>query len=247
MAKTKAPIARPKAKKSSPARGKTELKPDRRRVRTRAALIAAAQRILAEDARAEVSIMEITEAADVGFGSFYNHFDTKAELFSAAIDDMFERQGAFNDAVTADLKDPAEVYMVGFRLTGRLSRDYPSLARLLVNTGLSYVTADVGLAPRALVDLRAAIAAGRLTADDPEAAQAAVGGALLGLLQYLDRRPEVDAAQATDNLAISLLQMLGMSRRQAETVVARPLPEGLPVSPTINSRQSASLTDSVWR
>jgi len=225
MATTGARSATRSTKQRPAPKPQTEPRPDRRRVRTRAALIAAAQRILAEDARAEVSIKEITDAADVGFGSFYNHFDTKAELFSAAIEDVFERQGALIDAVTTELDDPAEVYIVGFRLTGRLSRVYPRLARLLVNTGLAYVTADVGLAPRALSDLRAAVAAGRLSVDDPDAAQAAVGGALLGLLQYLDVRPDVDAAQATDDLAVSLLRMLGMTRRQAESVVARPLPD----------------------
>jgi hypothetical protein len=71
--------ARPPAKNRPTTSGQAEPKPDRRRVRTRAALIAAAQRILADDARAEVSIKQITDAADVGFGSFYNHFDTKAE------------------------------------------------------------------------------------------------------------------------------------------------------------------------
>lgn len=199
-------------------------KPDRRRVRTRAALISAAQQILADDARGDVTIKEITDTADVGFGSFYNHFETKSELFDAAILDMLDTQGALIETVTADIEDPAEVYIVGFRLTGRLSRTYPRLARLLVNTGLAYVTGDVGITPKALQHLRNAIAAGRLEADDPELAQAAVGGALLGLVQYIDEKPEVDAGHATDEVARTVLRMLGMTRRQADAVVSRPLP-----------------------
>jgi AcrR family transcriptional regulator len=31
-----------------------------------------------------VSIQEITEAADIGFGSFYNHFESKEQLFRTA-------------------------------------------------------------------------------------------------------------------------------------------------------------------
>ena len=49
---------------------------DRRKARTRSALIAAAREMLASRDPAEVTIQEITEAADVGFGSFYNHFDS---------------------------------------------------------------------------------------------------------------------------------------------------------------------------
>ena len=44
---------------------------DRRKARTRAALIRAAQTLIAEG-RTNVPILEITQAADVGMGSFYN-------------------------------------------------------------------------------------------------------------------------------------------------------------------------------
>jgi len=51
---------------------------DRRKARTRGALIAAAREMLASRDPAEVSIQDITEAADVGFGSFYNHANPAA-------------------------------------------------------------------------------------------------------------------------------------------------------------------------
>ena len=44
---------------------------DRRKARTRAALIRAAQTLIAQG-RMNVPILEITQAADVGMGSFYN-------------------------------------------------------------------------------------------------------------------------------------------------------------------------------
>ena len=58
---------------------------DRRKARTRAALIRAAQTLIAEG-RTNVPILEITQAADVGMGSFYNHFETKEQLFEAAVE-----------------------------------------------------------------------------------------------------------------------------------------------------------------
>ena len=57
---------------------------DRRRERTRNALIGAARKFLSEG-RSAVSIQEITDAADVGFGSFYNHFQSKEQLFDEAV------------------------------------------------------------------------------------------------------------------------------------------------------------------
>jgi len=49
---------------------------ERRKQRTRAALVKAAQRLIAEG-KVNVPVLEITRAADVGMGSFYNHFDSK--------------------------------------------------------------------------------------------------------------------------------------------------------------------------
>ena len=199
-------------------------RPDRRRARSRAALLRAAQELLAEDGRRDVSIQEITDRADVGFGTFYGHFESKDELFDAALRDILERHGRMLDTVTAGMDDPAEVYIASIRLTGRLATTYPQMARVLTHSGLAYVVADEGLAPRARRDLRAAVDAGRFDAPHPEILQAAVGGALLGLLAYLEDHPGVDAGQATDELAVGLLRMLGMTRRQAASLVARPLP-----------------------
>ena len=57
---------------------------DRRKARTRQALIDAAVRLIAEGRGERASIAEITEEADIGFGSFYNHFDSKEQLFGTA-------------------------------------------------------------------------------------------------------------------------------------------------------------------
>jgi AcrR family transcriptional regulator len=47
---------------------------DRRKARTRQALIDAVVRLIAKGRGERASIAEITEEADIGFGSFYNHF-----------------------------------------------------------------------------------------------------------------------------------------------------------------------------
>lgn len=202
-----------------------EARRDSRPARTRAALISAAQQILAEDARGDVSIQMITDTAGVGFGSFYNHFASKDELFKAAILELVEAQGAFVDSFTQDIDDPAEIFLAGFRRTGRWVRQVPHAARFAVHTGYAWVTADFGLAPRALRDLQAAVAAGRFEVDDCERAAAAAGGAMLGFMQYLLEHPEVEVEQASDEFAVSIARMLGMPKRQAAALVRRPLPE----------------------
>ena len=80
---------------------------DRRKARTRAALIAAGQRILAERGTTEVAVQDITDEADVGLGSFYNHFTSKAELFEEAVLDLLVEFGAQLDTAYAQMADPA--------------------------------------------------------------------------------------------------------------------------------------------
>jgi len=195
----------------------------RRKQRTRAALLAAARQFLAEG-RPDVSIQQITDAADVGFGSFYNHFESKEALFEAAVEEALETYAAMRDELVAEYDDPAEVFAVSFRMTGRLQRQVPELVRVLLNEGVGILLRDQGLAPRALKDIEAAAAAGRFDVESAQLALMAAGGALLGLLQLLDADQEADAAALTDLMTARVLRAFGMSKEDAEALCARPMP-----------------------
>src|SRR5580704_16244659 len=101
---------------------------DRRKARTRQALIDAAVRLIAEGRGDRASVQEITEAADIGFGSFYNHFDTKDQLFETASNEVLERWGRMIDRASAGISDPAEVFSLSLRLSARLSWTHPEVA-----------------------------------------------------------------------------------------------------------------------
>lgn len=205
---------------------KAERRPDPRPARTRAALIEAAQQILATSDRADASIAEITEIAGVAQGSFYNHFETKDDLFDTAIVVTMEAHADLLEQMTAALTDPLEVYVVGIRYTGRLAAQLPVMRALIVRTGLRLVTADFGLTPRAIRDLGAAREAGRVRVDDLERTQAIVGGMVLGLFAYIEAHPQADAAASADELALSVLLLLGLGPAEAEALVGQPLPHG---------------------
>jgi len=197
---------------------------ERRKARTRAALVRAAQSFIAAG-KVNVPILEITQAADVGMGSFYNHFESKDELFQAAVADALDGWGAALDTLTAGLDDPAQVFAQSFRLTGRLHRRNPELSKVLLHYGLELATSTNGLAPRARRDIEAAVRAGRFTVRDTELAMVTVAGAALGLGQLLHRRPERDDAEATDQVTEDLLRMLGLDAADAHECSTRPLPD----------------------
>src|SRR5688500_6649399 len=90
---------------------------ERRRAETRGALVRAARQILAETGDTSASIQAIAERADVGFGSFYNHFESKTELFEAAVQDALEEYGQTFDDRLREIDDPAELVAAGFRLS----------------------------------------------------------------------------------------------------------------------------------
>ena len=62
----------------------------RRRRETRSRLLTASLKLMAEKGMEGVAINEITEAADVGFGSFYNHFESKEAIYAAVLDWVFK-------------------------------------------------------------------------------------------------------------------------------------------------------------
>jgi AcrR family transcriptional regulator len=143
---------------------------DRRKVRTRQALIDAAVRLIAERRGERASIQEITEEADIGFGSFYNHFDSKEQLFRTASEEVLERWAKMIDRGSADITDPAERLSVGLRISGRLGWTHPDIAGFLTGTGLGTLDLPSGLGPRALRDIKAGQAAGRFSFRDAEIA-----------------------------------------------------------------------------
>ncbi|MCV7421529.1 TetR/AcrR family transcriptional regulator [Mycobacterium yunnanensis] len=196
----------------------------RRKQRTRSALIAAAQGFIA-DGRLNVPVLDITQAADVGMGSFYNHFDSKEELFAAAVGEALDAHGALLDVLTAEIEDPAETFGCRFRLTGRLFRRRPRESQILLANGVALLTSDRGLAPRALRDIEAAVAAGRFSVADPQLALAIAGGAIMGLGALLSNDPDRDDAEAADAVTADVLRLFGMSAADAADVCARPLPD----------------------
>ncbi|MFI5551945.1 TetR/AcrR family transcriptional regulator [Streptomyces sp. NPDC051738] len=198
---------------------------ERRRAETRQALVRAARQILAETGDTSASIQAIAERADVGFGSFYNHFESKTELFDAAVKDALEELGQTFDEHLEGIDDPAELVAAGFRLSARMAESRPELMQVLRHRGLGHIHSDSGLAPRALRDLEVGVASGRFVIVDPVAALTAVGGSLLALLELRFARPELDGDEAASNLAEMLLRMLGVPPEDARDVARRPLPD----------------------
>jgi AcrR family transcriptional regulator len=197
---------------------------ERRRAETRQALIRAARTILAESGDTNASIRAIAERADVGFGSFYNHFTGKPDLFDAAVADALEEYAQAVDERLHGISDPAERLAGGVRLSAHMAESHPEIMRILCHSRLGRICAGHGLAPRAKRDVERGMASGRFTVVDPVIALTVLNGSLLALLELWLNRPETDSDHAAGKMAELLLHMLGLSPDEARDLARRPLP-----------------------
>ena len=196
----------------------------RRRQKSHAALIGAGLALL-EEGRPNASIDEITRRAGVGFGTFYNHFDSKEELFAEATYSLLDMYAAWLREATSELSDPAEIFARRFRLTGRLASERPHLIAPLLTQGTEVLLVERGLRDAALADISEGVSSGRFADVDPEILLMIVGGALLGLLRLLGTHSEWDDARVSDQVTERMLCMLGVSATEAQTIAVQPLTE----------------------
>ncbi|WP_176054737.1 TetR/AcrR family transcriptional regulator [Paraburkholderia caribensis] len=209
----------------------------RRKRETRARLLDAALRLMAEKGMEGVAINEITEAADVGFGSFYNHFESKEAIYATLVDNVFEEFADMLDRLAGGITDPAEVVAVSVRHTVLRARHDPVWGRFLIREGFSARAMTRGLGQRLMRDIGNGIAAKRFVVADPFIGFLAVGGTVLSAIaaELNFVAPGATAADVLKELGFSgehfpertaamLLQTLGLKRAEAEKIAARPLP-----------------------
>lgn len=196
---------------------------ERRRLQTRAALLRAAQSLIAEGSP-NAPIQDVTERADVGIGTFYNHFDSREELMAAAVDDAVVAVADALDALGDSSEDPLGFFTTSFRLAGRFHRVRPQLSRVLLAHARELTDAPRGLGPRARRDLAAAHERGQLQAPDLDVAMTTVVGAFVQLGWLLHDQPDRDVESSVDAVMVAVLLSLGVPRHEAERLCSTPLP-----------------------
>ena len=182
----------------------------RRREATRAKLVEAAKALFARQGVDTTRINEITDEADVGFGSFYNHFESKEAIVEAVLADTIAAQGAAIDAITARLEDPAEIIAAAHRHFVRRARTDPGWALAAdPPRRLARHRARVARAVRAARPAPRRSRAGRLQVSDERTALFAMGGAMLAVMRAV---LDGDAPKNADvHHAEGVLRLLGLT------------------------------------
>ena len=194
----------------------------RRKAETRAKLLDAARTVFARQGVDATRINEITEEADVGFGSFYNHFESKEAIVAVVVEDAARALGAAIDAATGDIDDPAEVVTVAHRTMLAAVREDPEFGWLLTRLETSHQLATSALGDYALRDIERGVERGRFSVTDSQVALAATGGALLGVARAMLQGNIGD--QGAVEHAAGVLRWLGIAPDEAAEIAERSLP-----------------------
>jgi len=181
-----------------------------------------------------VAIQEITEAADVGFGSFYNHFESKDAIHAAVLRMVFDGFGSALDRLTQAVDDPAQKVAVAARHTIAMAAKDPLWGQLLLREWSRPQSFSLGLGMRLLRDLSVGVAAKRFNVSDPLMGLIVAGGTIvsavglqLGLRgegSRLIERAGLSAVDFDKRATITLLQALGLPPAEARKIVGRALP-----------------------
>lgn len=196
---------------------------ERRKARTRAALLRAARALFAARGFEATTIAEITGTADLGVGSFYNHFASKDELLSALLEQTYTEQLAALESRRSGTGDAAEAVSIAHRHWVRLTGEGPEWAWLVVRLDASFelVAATQGEAARN--DLARGIAQGRFSVANPELAVLASGGALIAVMRAVLTGLVDEEADSIH--AEGVLRMFGVEATEAASIARRPLPD----------------------
>jgi AcrR family transcriptional regulator len=192
---------------------------ERKREAARGRLVAAGAQVIASKGVEGLRLRELAEHADVGFGSFYNHFADKQALVEAVVVEHVEEAADAMIARAAGAEDPAEVAAVAQRLFIRLIHSDPQLAWLIVRLDRGDAILETASLPRMGPVLEHGVATGRFKGIDiPVTVSFLVGATISVMRGMLENRlgPDADVHSAR-----ILLRACGIADDEAAEIAAR--------------------------
>ena len=191
---------------------------DRRRLRTRDALVGAAESLFAARGPDAVSIDEIVTRADLAKGSFYNHFDDKDDLvreIARVIRGEIEREVA---AINHGLADSAQCVAQALCVFARFASRNPNRVRALAHMHPSATDPKAPLNDGVRRDVMFGLLAGRFITTSREAAVLFVIGAVQASFHRASVIGETATRQLAPAMAAHLLTGLGLDPSEAEII-----------------------------
>jgi len=195
---------------------------DRRRVRTRAALLRAGQELLSTRSIDGVSIDDIVAAAGVAKGSFYNHFPDKESLAREIATEARKSIEVFAAGVSPEVEDPAERLVRALCAFVRQALEDPMGVRLMLRLFHGAGIPDLPMNAGVRVVVRDGIASGRFNGLSLEAGVLmTIGVVQIAVARVLEQDVPGQAAGLSRDLAFGLLRGLGLDAPSAKAIATK--------------------------
>lgn len=197
---------------------------ERRREDTRRKLMRAAYEIIADRGLEGLVIQEITQVADVGYGTFYNHFPSKESVVDAVVGAALLRILDLSNRLTEMLPDAVEAFGMDLRMGLHMSRTDRIWGWFMIRSILSRgQTLRVGVADSLKQSIEKGVADGYFKCDDVEMTRHIIGGLLLlGTINLISGEVPDDYE---DRLVTTALKSLGIPAAKIENLLAKSHPQ----------------------
>jgi len=190
--------------------------------RTRAALIAAGRRLFGERPVDAVSVDEIVQAAEVGKGSFYNHFADREALVRAISGEVRASIERAVGRANADVEDPARRVARAVCIYLRYALDQPEPAAVLARVQSGHTSLTAPLNQGLVDDISSGLAAGRFSVATVEAGVLfVIGVAQLTFVRVVGEPNVAQAVSLARQMCALMLRGFGVPGAEADLIAAQ--------------------------
>lgn len=202
-------------------KGATESRVARKRREARERIIVEAERLMRARPVDDVTISDITDAADVGHGTFYLHFKSKNEVLLPIVQKLGQHWDDVIQASLVDEEDPAEVVAFSARHMARVIASDDLWRWFLQHSGVPTEDMKMAVGAYSARDMGRGLLSGRFAIPEITIGSAFMfGGFVQGMLAAFDA---TDPEKAIDQIAEMLLQVLGIDHEEARSIAHQPL------------------------
>jgi AcrR family transcriptional regulator len=191
----------------------------RRKRQTRGKLLDAANKVFLLKSVEDTTVTDITEAADVAYGTFYNYFKTVGDLIPLLVEDILRKHNPEVMELQSEYDDPAMRVAIGvYSLFQRVMSD-PAMKWLTQKPSIMADEISRIVAADAIDDIRRGVESGDFnTPCDYTTLQSFCVWGITGVLHDASHSPE-SSQKSADNMTLLYLRILGVEDTRAQSLV----------------------------
>ena len=196
---------------------------ERKRRDTRVRIIRQAESLMRNQPIDDITIQDITDAADIGHGTFYLHFRSKYEVLIPIVEQEAVRWDEIIQRRVSDVADPAIALASSARYMARIIVADPLWRWVLQHSGVRVDDLRQAIGRFGARDFGRGLVSGRFQVPELTIASSyMLGGFVNGLLASFD---SAEPNRTIDQMVEMFLRVVGLEPQEAERIANLPLLE----------------------